>query len=440
MQVIVLAAGQGYRMNDPDGSPKILLDICGQTLLEHQLNALTLVGATSFVIVGGHQCERIEQFIARWSLARQFDLCIIFNEQWPAGNASSILTARAYLKDERFIVVMGDHLFDPNGLYGFLKVQGDFVGVFDSLPRFVDVNEATKATSRHGHVVALGKELAEFKYVDTGIFVCSRRVFPFIEECLADGQGTFDEVKRRWIGQHDLHIFDCHGAFWMDIDTPEDLARARELFEGRFKKPRDGWVAHLLNRRFSIPLSYWLVRHTLITPNQISGITFGVTLVSATLFCFGSRVLSIIAGLLAQFASVADGCDGEVARLRNMSTPYGAWLDAVLDRLADALLIGGMAYGAWRSSGDWWVWSVGFLALAGSFMVSYTEARYEGAFRQSTSFGGGVPAKRDTRLLIIMLGGITGQLVGALGSIALLTVAEVIRRLWAVTSHQLQAK
>lgn len=434
MQAIILAAGEGSRMNNPDGHPKVLLKLHGQTLLEYHLNALSSLGVTSFVIVVGYRGEIIEQFVARKDLAQRFNLCVIHNDRWREGNASSILAVRPCINDGRFVVVMGDLLFDPEGLREFLKVRGDFVGVFDSAPRFVDVAEATKATSHRGHITALGKELTEFKYVDTGMFICSRRIFPFIEECLADGLGTFNEVKRRWIIRYILHIFDCRGAFWMDVDTPEDLEKAKEQMQRKLKKPRDGLVARLLNRRLSMPLSRWLVNNTQITPNQISVGTFALTLVSAALFCFGPGMSSVIAGLLAQFISVVDGCDGEVARLRHMSTAYGAWLDAVLDRLADALLIGGMTYGAWQFYGTSWIWLVGFVALTGSFAISYTEARYEGAFRQTSSFGDRLPAKRDTRLLLIMVGGITGQLTGALGLIAFLTTAEVARRLWVTTS------
>ena len=434
MQAIILAAGEGSRMNNPDGPPKVLLNLHGQTLLEYHLNALSSLGVTDFVIVAGCRGEMIEQFVAHKGLAQRFNLCVTHNDCWREGNASSILAARSCVNDDRFVVVMGDHLFDPEGLRGFFKVRGDFVGVFDSAPRFADVSEATKAISHRGHITALGKELTKFKYVDTGMFICSQRIFPFIEECLADGVGTFNEVKRRWITQHILHIFDCRGAFWMDMDTPEDLEKAKEQIQRKLKRPRDGLVARLLNRQLSMPLSRWLVKNTQITPNQISVGTFALTLVSAALFCFGPGVFSVIAGLLAQFISVVDGCDGEVARLRHMSTAYGAWLDAVLDRLADALLIGGMTYGAWQFYGTSWIWLVGFMALTGSFAISYTEARYEGAFRQTPSFGDGLPAKRDTRLLLIMVGGITGQLTGALGLIAFLTTAEVARRLWVTIS------
>jgi len=113
-----------------------------------------------------------------------------------------------------------------------------------------------------------------------------------------------------------------------------------------------------------------------------------------------------------------------------MATPYGAWLDAVLDRLADALLLGGMAYAGWQYLEASWVWPVGFAALAGSLAVSYTEARYEAAFGRAPPFGRGLPAKRDTRMLLIMAGGLTRQAAVALLVIATLTLIEIARRLW----------
>jgi choline kinase/phosphatidylglycerophosphate synthase len=440
MQAIILAAGEGSRMNDADGPPKILLDLHGQTFLEYHLATLSSLGITSFVVVTGYRGKIVEQFIAHKGLARRFELSVVQNDRWREGNASSILAARPSVSDGRFVVAMGDHLFDPDGLRGFLKVRGDFVGVFDSAPRLVDVAEATKAMSHRGHITALGKELAEFNYVDAGIFICSQRIFPFVEECLADGLGTFNEVKRRWTTRYVLHVFDCRGTLWMDVDTPEDLEEARRQIGPKLKKPRDGPVARLLNRRLSMPVSLRLVDNTPITPNQITVGAFAFALISAALFCWGPGTMGVIAGLFAQFASILDGCDGEVARLRHRSTAYGGWLDAVLDRLADALLVGSMAYGAWQFDRSAWIWPIGFMALMGSFAVSYTEARYVGAFGRSPRFGGGLPAKRDTRLLLIMLGGVTGQFMAALGLIALLSIAEVVRRLWVTTGRFLRLR
>ncbi len=436
MQAVILAAGCGSRMGDLGNGPKVLLDLHGQTLLEYQLHVLSSLGIERFVVIVGYQGEKVERFITCRRLDKRFALVVAYNEDWQKGNASSILAARPYLQGDRFVVVMGDHLFDAEPLRGFLKVRGDFVGVFDSAPRFVDVSEATKARARHGHVTALGKDLTEFRYVDTGLFICSQRVFPFVEACLAEGVGSFNEVKRRWVqAGHVLHIFDCQGAFWMDVDTPQDLAKARAILCERLAKARDGLVARHLNRRLSIPLSRWLVKHTRVTPNEITLASFTLSAISALLLGWGPGLGSAVGGLLAQLASVVDGCDGEVARLRHMSTRYGAWLDAILDRLADALLIGGMTWGAWRFHGAAWVWELGLLALTGSLAIPYSEARYESAFGQASQFGAGLPAKRDTRLLIIALGGLTGQFAAALGIIAFLTLAEVIRRIVQIARH-----
>ena len=430
MKAVILAAGEGRRMNNPDGPPKILLDLHGQTLLEHHLNALSSLGVTEFVIVTGHRGDSIEQYIERKGLSRRFNVCLVANDRWPEGNASSILAARACANEDRFVVVMGDHLFDPDGLRGFLKVRGEFVGVFDSAPRYVDITEATKAASRHGHVVALGRHLAEFKYVDTGMFICAPHLFPFIEKCLADGKGTFNEVKRRWTASGNiLHIFDCRGAFWMDVDTEEELAKARIVIRTRLTKPRDGWVAKYLNRPLSTRLSRIIAR-TSVTPNQISLIVFSLGVLAAHFFAQGEHRLTAVGGLLAQLSSILDGVDGEVARLKYRASPYGSWLDAILDRWVDALLIFGAAYGSWKVTGAAWTWMLGFLALAGSLILSYTESRYESSFHRAMPHHKfRLPATRDVRLFLIMIGGLVYQIPLALTAIGILSTAEIVRRL-----------
>jgi len=430
MKAIILAAGEGRRMNHPDGPPKVLLDLYGLTLLEYHLHVLSFLGVTDFVIVTGHRGDVVEDYIERKGLSRRFNLCLVANDRWLEGNASSILAAREYVGEDRFAVVMGDHLFDPESLRGLPKVRGEFIGVFDSAPRYVDIAEATKATSRHGHVVTLSKDLAEFKYVDTGLFIGAPGLFPFIEQCLANGQGIFNEVKRRWIASGNiLHIFDCHGAFWMDIDTEDDLAKARKVIRNRLIQPRDGWVAKYFNRPLSTRLSP-IVARTSVTPNQISLIVFSLSVLAAYLFAQGEYWLAAIGGALAQLSSVLDGVDGEVARLKYRASPFGTWLDSVLDRWADALLIFGVVYGSWKTTGIVWIWMLGFLALAASLILSYTESRYESSFRRAMPHGGfRLPATRDVRLFLIMIGGLTVQMPLALAVISILATAEILRRL-----------
>lgn len=119
-----------------------------------------------------------------------------------------------------------------------------------------------------------------------------------------------------------------------------------------------------------------------------------------------------------------------MARLREEGSSYGAWFDAVLDRMADALLIFGMTYGLYATLKAPWPWWLGFSALGGSLLVSYSESRYEGAFRIPFLWDGfGLPVKRDARLLMIMLAGLFNQVALVLLVISVLSLAEVVRRL-----------
>ncbi len=62
MKAMILAAGRGERMRPlTDATPKPLLRIGGQTLIEHHIHALTQAGITELVINHAHLGEQIVQ-------------------------------------------------------------------------------------------------------------------------------------------------------------------------------------------------------------------------------------------------------------------------------------------------------------------------------------------------------------------------------------------
>jgi len=83
------------------------------------------------------------------------------------------------------------------------------------------------------------------------------------------------------------------------------------------------------------------------------------------------------AGGLILFAGLFDMLDGQVARLGNMSSPFGALYDSVLDRYSELILFLGICY--YLVSHHYFMSSLfAFIGLIGSMMVSYTRARAEG--------------------------------------------------------------
>jgi len=150
-------------------------------------------------------------------------------------------------------------------------------------------------------------------------------------------------------------------------------------------------------------------------------------MISAFFFATGGYLNVLIGGTLAQISSIVDGCDGEVARLKFQKSSYGAWFDAVLDRYADALIILGMTYGYWNFHKGFIIWLIGFAALIGSFMVSYTRDKYN-YFRAKQGLKG-AKMTRDVRLFVIFLGSLLNQIPVTLILLGLLTNLEAIRRI-----------
>lgn len=187
----------------------------------------------------------------------------------------------------------------------------------------------------------------------------------------------------------------------------------------------DGFVSRHLNRRVSRPMAR-LLSHTPVTPNQVSIVSLGVALGSFLCFVYGYH---IIAALLAQASSVVDGVDGDLARLKRMTSAFGGFMDSILDRYADALIILGLTIWASGDELRLQVWLVGFWALVGTFTVTYTRARMENVPRNVFDRGISSAASRDVRLLIVMVGALAGQGFATLMVLAYLTNFVVLLRL-----------
>src|SRR5579862_3930453 len=83
------------------------------------------------------------------------------------------------------------------------------------------------------------------------------------------------------------------------------------------------------------------------------------------------------AGALILFAGLFDMLDGQVARLGNMKSTFGALYDSVLDRYSELIMFLGICY--YLVGHHYFLSSIfAFVALIGSMMVSYVRARAEG--------------------------------------------------------------
>ena len=187
----------------------------------------------------------------------------------------------------------------------------------------------------------------------------------------------------------------------------------------------DGYISKHINRKMSEPMARLLAK-TQVTPNQMTWAAFGIALLSFVSFILG---YNIIAGLLVQLSSIVDGIDGSLARLKGLTSEFGSFLDSVLDRYADILIVLGLTL--WSLSHETYsgIWLAGLLAITGIICISYTRARISPNHRHLFDKGFKSLASRDIRLFLIMLGAVIGQAYFCLIVLAVLTNVVVFYRL-----------
>ncbi len=144
----------------------------------------------------------------------------------------------------------------------------------------------------------------------------------------------------------------------------------------------DGFVDRHFNRKISGPLTR-LFLHLGLSPNTITILSLLIGLAAAGSFALGTYVAGIVGGLLFQLSAIVDCCDGEVARLTNRQSPFGAQLDIAADNVVHMAIFAGIAWGLFlhtgSGSGSWLPLALGGAAVLGNgfsfWMVSRAKAR-----------------------------------------------------------------
>ncbi len=433
MKCLIIAAGEGSRLANRGGS-KPLVPLLEMPLIERVI--LTAKGAdlSDFYVVTGYNGEKLRDHLDQFSQDKGVKISHLINEEWEEENGLSVLKAKGEIK-ENFILLMSDHIFNGSILTGLLQEEvadGEIILAVDyNLEnKTVDIDDVTKVlVGNNNKIVNIGKKIKGYNAYDTGIFFCSPALFEALEEGSDHGETSLSAGIKILAKKEKARVFDINENYWIDVDDETAFKKAEKILLSNLKKTSDGPVSRHLNRPISIQISKYLIKGR-ITPNQISFLSFILSVIGAIFFFLGGYVNLLIGGVLAQVSSIVDGCDGEIARLKFQTSEFGKWFDAVLDRYADAFLLFGLTYYVYFPGENPLYLLVGFLALIGSFMNSYTADKYDGLMKEKLG-----PVKyyfrigRDVRLFIIFLGVLINQPVLILFIIAFTTNVENIRRI-----------
>jgi choline kinase len=236
-ECLILAAGNGSRIASVSGGvPKPLVPLHGVPLLEHVMTSCQEAGITRFVIVVGYRAD----LIRRWFAARSFDgisVTLIENPDYQKANGVSALAAKDDLHNP-FLLLMSDHIFEPKTAKALARQPlGDdevILAVDPKVDRVFDLDDATKVIRQGNHIADIGKNLASYDALDTGMFLCSPALFNRLESAKRDGDCSLSDGMRQLAREQKLRSFDIGDAHWQDVDSPEALAHAESIFDVEF--------------------------------------------------------------------------------------------------------------------------------------------------------------------------------------------------------------
>jgi archaetidylinositol phosphate synthase len=157
---------------------------------------------------------------------------------------------------------------------------------------------------------------------------------------------------------------------------------------------------------FLVPVARLLIR---VNPNTVSWVAFLAAAGAGVAFFLGGGSFLAIALLLILVNSYLDALDGKIAKLAGKASARGDFLDHVLDRYSDVLMLGGVAFNAMYCR-----LSVGTLALLGVLLTSYMGTQAQ-AVGQGRAYGG-ILGRAD-RLVLLFLGGLIQLIVVPSGGV-----------------------
>lgn len=232
MQAVILAAGQGLRMNGSlNGKPKCLVDVGGHALLEHQLAALRSLGVREVCVVIGHGAGAVRALVGR-------DCHCVENERYRETNSLySLWLVRDWVRGP-FLLLNADVLASPE-IYRRVACSPGNALAYDS--RSGQEDEHMKVRLRAGLLEHVGKDLEREGCHGENVGIlhfeadAARELFAEASALLAGGGANAwaPAAVDRIASCCTIQAVDVAGLPWIEIDYPDDLDLAR----------RDVWPA-----------------------------------------------------------------------------------------------------------------------------------------------------------------------------------------------------
>jgi len=238
MQLVILAAGRGSRLGEDHADrPKSLVSVGDVPYLKRQLESFRHFSFSKKNLVGGYGITFLRDFLAENNFG---DITLLENTEFLKGNLYSLATARFELTED-FFVFNADHFYSPETYQSILTMRSDNITIFCDKDRILTDDDMKVRLDEHsGHLAAMSKTLSDFEagyvgvtYVPKSAYQTYWSAFDATAARLGDKANVENVLDGLAAVGGDIRVRDISGSWWTEIDTPEDLAKARQTILSR---------------------------------------------------------------------------------------------------------------------------------------------------------------------------------------------------------------
>ncbi len=235
---VILAAGKNTRLDT--GKPKSLLEINGQSILERHIALFSQNDVDKFCVITGHQSEEMDKAVEKIKLKYEVSISTIHNDQYELENGFSVWKAKKWVDQHAFnsfILTMADHVFEGAFIRKFLAAEKDFlisklylaVDQPGNHNTHIDIEDVTKVLGENGLIQAIGKQITNYNYYDTGLFEMSKEVFKEFEACFDQKKYSISHMVDSLTAKGQSHYIKLYGHSWNDVDNTDDYTNSQGL-------------------------------------------------------------------------------------------------------------------------------------------------------------------------------------------------------------------
>ena len=219
-RAVIMAGGKGTRLHPYTlDTPKPMLPINGQPMLEHIIERFEYMGFEEIWVAVNHQKNVIKGYFN--------DRVQYIEEPTEMGTAGALSLLKE--RDGVTVVINGDVLCNVN-LNAVIDdhLSTKSIATICAYTHKVQIPYGEILANNESGLLGFTEKPTKTYLVNAGIYVLSEACF----EYLNGSSDTMPEtIQRAWMHDYRVNVFTMRNVFWLDVGTPEQYKRANELIK-----------------------------------------------------------------------------------------------------------------------------------------------------------------------------------------------------------------